>query len=150
MNILAKILGTEVQGILQNLTGFVDKLVVTKAEKAKIIQEITNAENQIQLQIQQTITERHQTDMNSDSWLSKNVRPMVLIAIIILFLFLSFFDGANWLQVPEGYISILKNWGELAFMFYFGSRGIEKIVSRAPVLTNKLFDRRKSDRLVVK
>ena len=143
MNILAKILGTEVQGILQNLTGFVDKLVVTKEEKAKIIQEITTAENQIQLQIQQTITERHQTDMNSDSWLSKNVRPMVLIAIIILFLFLSFFDGANWLQVPEGYISILKNWGELAFMFYFGSRVIEKIVSRTPELTKKLFERTK-------
>ena len=143
MNILAKILGTEVQGILQNLTGFVDKLVVTKEEKAKIIQEITNAENQIQLQIQQTITERHQTDMSSDSWLSKNVRPMVLIAIIVLFLFLSFFDGANWLQVPEGYISILKNWGELAFMFYFGSRGLEKIVSRTPELTQKLFERRK-------
>ncbi len=145
MNILAKILGTEVQGILQNLTGFVDKLVVSKAAKAKIIQEITNADNQIQLQIQQTITERHQTDMNSDSWLSKNVRPMVLIAIIILFLFLSFFDGANWLQVPEGYISILKNWGELAFMFYFGSRGIEKIVSRTPELTKKLFERGKRE-----
>ena len=143
MNILAKLLGTEVQGILQNLTGFVDKLVVTKEEKAKIIQEITNAENQIQLQIQQTITERHQTDMDSDSWLSKNVRPMVLISIIVLFLFLSFFDGANWLQVPEGYISILKNWGELAFMFYFGSRGLEKIVSRTPELTKKLFEQSK-------
>ncbi len=143
MNLLAKILGTEVQGILQNLTGFIDKLVVSKAEKAKIIQEITNAENQIQLQIQQTITERHQTDMNSDSWLSKNVRPMVLLSLIVLFLFLSFFDGANWLQVPEGYISILKNWGELAFMFYFGSRGLEKIVSRTPELTKKLFERRK-------
>ena len=132
------------QGILQNLTSFVDKLVVTKEEKAKIIKEITNADNQIQLQIQQTITERHQTDMNSDSWLSKNVRPMVLIAIIILFLFLSFFDGANWLQVPEGYISILKNWGELAFMFYFGSRGLEKIFSHTPELTNKLFNSSKN------
>ena len=101
MNILANILGKEVSGILQNLTGFVDKLVVTKEEKAKIIQEITNAENQIQLQIQQTISDRHQTDMNSDSWLSKNVRPMVLIAIIVLFLFLSFFDGANWLHTPK-------------------------------------------------
>jgi len=82
--------------------------------------------------------------MSSDSWLSKNVRPMVLISIIVLFLFLCFFDGANWLQVPEGYISILKNWGELAFMFYFGSRGLEKIVSRTPELTRKLFERRKS------
>ncbi len=68
---------------------------------------------------------------------------MVLIAIILLFLFLSFFDGANWLQVPEGYISILKNCGELAFMFYFGSRGLEKIVSHTPDLTKKLFDRNK-------
>ncbi len=143
MNILANILGKEVSGILKNLTGFVDKLVVTKAEKAKIIQEITNAENQIQLQIQQTITERHQTDMNSDSWLSKNVRPMVLLAIIFLFLLLSFFDGANWLNVPEGYISMLKNWGELAFMFYFGSRGLEKITSQSGVLTSKLFDKNK-------
>jgi uncharacterized membrane protein (DUF106 family) len=143
MNILASLLGTEVKSILQNLTGFVDKLVVTKEEKAKIIQEITNAENQIQLQIQQTITERQRIDMNSDSWLSKNVRPMVLISIIVLFLFLSFFDGANWLQVPEGYISILKNWGELAFMFYFGSRGIEKVVSSTPELTQKLFGRKK-------
>ncbi len=144
MNILANILGKEVSGILQNLTGFVDKLVVTKEEKAKIIQEITNAENQIQLQIQQTITERHQTVMNSDSWLSKNVRPMVLLAIIVLFLFLSFFDGANWLNVPEGYISILKNWGELAFMFYFGSRGIEKIVNNSSLISKELFRHKKT------
>ncbi|RLD41834.1 MAG: hypothetical protein DRJ05_00965 [Bacteroidetes bacterium] len=144
MNILANILGKEVSGILQNLTGFVDKLVVTKEEKAKIIQEITNAENQIQLQIQQTITERHQTVMNSDSWLSKNVRPMVLLAIIVLFLFLSFFDGANWLNVPEGYISILKNWGELTFMFYFGSRGIEKIVNNSSLISKELFRHKKT------
>ncbi len=137
------ILGKEVSGILQNLTGFVDKLVVTKEEKAKIIERISSADNKIQIQIQETLTERHRIDMNSDSWLSKNVRPMVLLSIIVLFLLLSFFDGANWLQVPEGYISILKNWGELAFMFYFGSRGLEKITSQSGALTSKLFDKNK-------
>ncbi|RLD50754.1 MAG: hypothetical protein DRJ05_19215 [Bacteroidetes bacterium] len=45
--------------------------------------------------------------------------------------------------VPKSCISILKNWDELAFMFYFGSRGLEKIVSRTPELTKKLFERSK-------
>jgi len=142
MNFLAKLLGSEVDSILQNLTAFVSNIVVTKGDKAKIIQEIEQANNNIQLKIQDTITERHKTDMNSDSWLSKNIRPMVLISIILLFFLLSVFHGAAWLNVPESYITILKNWGELAFMFYFGSRGIEKIVSAAPALTEKLFSKR--------
>jgi len=143
MNPLASILIPEVKGILKDLTGFVDGLVVTKEEKAKIIERIGNADNEIQMHIQDTLTERQRIDMQSDSWLSKNVRPVVLMSIVFLFLLLSFCDGIGWLTVPDSYISVLKNWGELAFMFYFGSRGIEKIVSRTPDLTNKLFRQKK-------
>ena len=143
MNILANILNTEIKSILKDLTGFVDGLVVTKEEKAKIIERIGNADNEIQMRIQDALTERQRIDMQSDSWLSKNVRPIVLLTIVFLFLLLSFSEGVGWLTVPDGYISVLKNWGELAFMFYFGSRGIEKIVSRTPDLSQKLFERKK-------
>ena len=143
MNILANLLNTEIASILKDLTGFVDGLVVTKEEKAKIIERIGNADNEIQMRIQDALTERQRIDMQSDSWLSKNVRPIVLLSIVFLFLLLSFCEGVGWLTVPDGYISVLKNWGELAFMFYFGSRGIEKIVSRTPELSQKLFERKK-------
>ena len=72
------------------------------------------------------ITDRWQADMSSDSWLSKNIRPMSLIAIFagyFLFAMMSAFDyNAN-----ESYVTLLGNWGMLIMGAYFGGRTVEKL-----------------------
>lgn len=75
---------------------------------------------------QVAVTDRWKSDMASDSWLSKNIRPMSLIAIFtgyFTFAMMSAF-GHN---ANESYVQLLGNWGMLVFGAYFGSRSIEKI-----------------------
>jgi hypothetical protein len=75
---------------------------------------------------QQELSKRHSADMASDSWLSKNIRPLSLCALFaayIMFALMSTFD----MDTNESYTMLLGQWGQLAFGFYFGSRGLEKI-----------------------
>ena len=77
---------------------------------------------------QQELTKRQQADMASDSWLSKNIRPMTLIAILFayfLFALMSAFDyDAN-----QAYVELLGQWGMLIMSFYFGGKTLERIMS---------------------
>ena len=71
--------------------------------------------------------ERALADMNSDSWLSKNIRPMTLIAILVgyfIFAMMSAFD----MNTNEKYVELLGQWGMLIMSFYFGGRTLEKII----------------------
>ena len=73
------------------------------------------------------LTDRLKADMGSDSWLSKNIRPMTLIAIItgyFIFAMMSAFD----LDTNERYVELLGQWGMLIMSFYFGGRTLEKII----------------------
>ena len=75
---------------------------------------------------QKAVSDRWTADMNSDSWLSKNIRPLSLIAILggyFIFAMMSAF-GYN---ANESYVTLLGNWGMLVFGAYFGSRSLEKI-----------------------
>ena len=72
------------------------------------------------------VTDRWQADMSSDSWLSKNIRPMSLIAIFLGY-FLFAMMSAFGLNANEAYVTLLGNWGMLVFGAYFGSRTVEKI-----------------------
>ena len=76
---------------------------------------------------QQELTKRQQADMASDSWLSKNIRPMTLIAILagyFTFAMMSAFD----MDTNKAYVELLGQWGMLIMSFYFGGRTLEKIV----------------------
>jgi len=72
------------------------------------------------------ITDRWQADMSSDSWLSKNIRPMSLIAIFCGY-FLFAMMSAFGLNANESYVSLLGQWGMLIMGAYFGGRTIEKL-----------------------
>jgi uncharacterized membrane protein (DUF106 family) len=75
----------------------------------------------------QELTKRAQSDMASDSWLSKNIRPMTLIAILagyFIFAFMSAFD----MDTNTKYVELLGQWGMLIMSFYFGGRTLEKII----------------------
>lgn len=76
---------------------------------------------------QQELTKRQQADMMSDSWLSKNIRPMTLIFILggyFVFAMMSAFD----LDTNRAYVELLGQWGMLIMSFYFGGRTLEKIM----------------------
>lgn len=74
------------------------------------------------------LTKRLQADMQSDSWLSKNIRPMTLIFILVMYSGLSISSGFDF-KVTDAYVTLLGQWGMLIMSFYFGGRTIEKLAS---------------------
>jgi hypothetical protein len=112
----------------------VDKLIPDPAQKAqaqlelaKLAQDGKLADIQADINEAQELTKRAQADMASDSWLSKNIRPMTLIAILagyFIFAFMSAFD----LDTNKTYVELLGQWGMLIMSFYFGGRTLEKIM----------------------
>lgn len=76
---------------------------------------------------QNNLTARQQADMASDSWLSKNIRPMTLVAIFTGYFTFGIMD-ANGIKANETYVQLLGQWGMLVMSFYFGGRTLEKIM----------------------
>jgi hypothetical protein len=96
-------------------------------ELAKLAQDGKLAEIQADTAEQQEVTKRAQADMASDSWLSKNIRPMTLIFILVVY---TAFAGmsAGDIEVNNNYVELLGQWGMLIMSFYFGGRTLEKIM----------------------
>jgi uncharacterized membrane protein (DUF106 family) len=85
------------------------------------------AQLQADMNEQQEVTKRQQADMMSDSWLSKNIRPMTLV--FILFTYTVFAMMSAWdIEVNNNYVELLGQWGMLIMSFYFGGRTLEKIM----------------------
>lgn len=76
---------------------------------------------------QDNLTGRHVADMASDSWLSKNIRPLTLVAIFTGYFTFGIMD-ANGIKANETYVQLLGQWGMLVMSFYFGGRTLEKIM----------------------
>ena len=77
---------------------------------------------------QKAVTDRWQADMASDSWLSKNIRPMTLVYILTAYLLFAV-ASAFGVNVNETYVKLLGDWGQLIMLAYFGGRTAEKITS---------------------
>ena len=73
------------------------------------------------------VTDRWTADMASDSWLSKNIRPLTLIAILSGY-FVFAFMSAFGLEANESYVTLLGNWGQIVMLAYFGGRTVEKVM----------------------
>ena len=111
-----------------------DKFFPDPEQKAKAQLELMQmqqngelAKMQADMQEQGELTKRQENDMRSDSWLSKNIRPMTLIAILcgyFVFSMLSAFD----IETNSKYVELLGQWGMLIMSFYFGGRTLEKII----------------------
>ena len=123
-----------------------DKFFPDPEQKAKAQLELMQmqqngelAKMQADMQEQGELTKRQENDMRSDSWLSKNIRPMTLIAILagyFIFAMMSAFD----LDTNEKYVELLGQWGMLIMSFYFGGRTLEKIIdmkSKTPDKSDK-------------
>ena len=72
------------------------------------------------------ITDRWEADMASDSWLSKNIRPLSLIAIFAGYFLFAMMSAFNY-NANESYVTLLGNWGMLIMGAYFGGRTVEKL-----------------------
>jgi hypothetical protein len=112
----------------------VDKLIPDPQAKAqaqldlaKLAQEGKLADIQADIVEQQELTKRQQADMLSDSWLSKNIRPITLIAILAGY-FIFAFMSAFQMDTNARYVELLGQWGMLIMSFYFGGRTLEKIM----------------------
>lgn len=75
---------------------------------------------------QENTTDRWQADMGSDSWLSKNIRPMALIAIFVAFFLFTMMSAFGY-NAQESYVNLLGQWGQIIFLAYFGGRTVEKL-----------------------
>jgi len=75
---------------------------------------------------QNNVTDRWKADMGSDSWLSKNIRPMALIAIFVAYFIFTAMSAFGY-NAQESYVQLLGQWGQIIFLAYFGGRTVEKL-----------------------
>ena len=120
--------------ILNVGTKLIDKFFPDPVDKAKAQLELLQMQQngdlaQLNADIaeQQELTKRQQADMLSDSWLSKNIRPMTLIAILTGY-FTFALMSAYGIDTNKTYVELLGQWGMLIMSFYFGGRTLEKIM----------------------
>ncbi len=88
--------------------------------------ELANLQADIQEQIE--LTKRLEADMASDSWMSKNIRPMTLVFILITYTVFGLMSAWD-IEVNNNYVELLGQWGMLIMSFYFGGRTLEKILT---------------------
>ena len=111
-----------------------DKFIPDPEAKAKAQQELLQMQQEGKLaelnadNIEaQELTKRQSSDMMSDSWLSKNIRPMTLVFILVTYT--TFGMMSAWdVEVNNNYVELLGQWGMLIMSFYFGGRTLEKIM----------------------
>jgi len=125
MSFLKKLISGD---LIKNVDSLVDNLTTTEEEKQQLSISLKKVLLDAQAKMEAEISQRHANDMNSDSWLSKNVRPMTLIFVIVCTMLLIFIDaGILDFSVKNEFISLLSTTLVAIISFYFGSRGFEKI-----------------------
>ena len=114
----------------------IDKVIPDPAQKAQAqldLQKLANdghlAELQADMNEQNNISDRWKADLGSDSWLSKNIRPMTLIFILGVYTTFAGFSAFN-VNVNQAYVELLGQWGRLIMSAYFGGRTLEKIMAK--------------------
>lgn len=107
----------------------IDANVTSDEERLSLKNQITQILSQSDIAFRQSATEFAKADMASDSWLSKNIRPMAMIAVVVIYTVMALIDGAGWIDIPDIYVSGFGQWGMMIMSFYFGGRTIEKAAS---------------------
>lgn len=120
--------------ILDIGTKLIDKLIPDPEAKAKAHLELVKlqqegelAKMQADIAEAQEVTKRWEADMSSDSWLSKNIRPMALIAIFGAYFLFAMMSAFGY-DANQNYVQLLGQWGQIVFLAYFGGRTAEKII----------------------
>ena len=128
MSILNKIFSAGAGDLVKNVGGVIDNLTTTKEEKLEAERKIKELIANYEVEMEKNITARWEVDLKSDSWLSKNVRPLVLIFLIVCTMLLIFIDaGALKFNVKDSYIDLLQLVLITVIGAYFGGRSLEKV-----------------------
>ena len=98
MKILKTIFGGGAEKIIESVGGVLDNLSTSKEEKLEAKRKIKELMVNHQVEVEKNVSERWKADMNSDSWLSKNVRPLVLVFSIACTMLLVFIDSGSILS----------------------------------------------------
>ena len=127
MSILGKLFSGGAADLVKGVGGVIDNLHTSKEEKLAAEQKIKELVAQYEVEMEKNITDRWKSDMNSDSWLSKNVRPLVLIFLVVCTVLMIFIDaGTIAFEVEEKWTDLLQLVLITVIGAYFGGRSFEK------------------------
>lgn len=128
MGIWGKIFSSGATELVKEVGTVVDDLVTTEEEKLEAKRKLQNMIMNYESELQKEVTTRWTQDMNSDSWLSKNIRPMVLIFLVVSTVVLIFIDGGVIdFHVDSNWINLLQLTLLTVISAYFGGRSWEKV-----------------------
>ena len=114
--------------LIKNVGGVIDDLHTSKEEKLEAEKQIKDMIMGYEAEMQKQVTERLKVDMNSDSWLSKNIRPLVLVFLVVATILLIFIDaGAINFKVEDKWTDLLQLVLITVIGAYFGGRSLEKV-----------------------
>ena len=127
-NILGKIFSAGASELVKSVGGVIDNLHTSKDEKLAAEQKVKELIASYEVEMEKTITDRWKADMSSDSWLSKNVRPMTLIFLVLSTVTMIFIDAGtiNFL-VEDKWTDLLQIVLITVIGAYFGGRSLEKV-----------------------
>ena len=127
MSILTSIFSGGATELVKGVGGVIDDLHTSEEEKLEAAQKIKELISNYEIEMEKTITDRWKSDMASDSWMSKNVRPMVLIFLVVSTVLMIFIDaGAISFNVEAKWTDLLQLVLITVIGAYFGGRSLEK------------------------
>ena len=128
MNVLSKIFSSGAVELVKGVGGVIDNLTTSKEEKLEAEQKVKELVSSYEIEMEKNITERWKMDMQSDSWLSKNIRPLVLVFLVVSTVLLIFIDaGAINFTVQDKWTDLLQLVLITVIGAYFGGRSLEKV-----------------------
>ena len=128
MSIISKIFSAGAGELVKNVGGVIDNLTTSKEEKLEAERKIKDLVMGYEAEMQKQVTERWRMDMQSDSWLSKNIRPLVLIFLVVSTVLLVFIDaGVIAFEVKASWVDLLQLVLITVIGAYFGGRSLEKV-----------------------
>ena len=127
MSILTSIFSGGAKDLVEGVGGVIDDLHTSEEEKLEATQKIKELVSNYEVEMEKTITDRWKSDMASDSWMSKNVRPMVLIFLVVSTVLMIFIDaGVISFNVEAKWTDLLQLVLITVIGAYFGGRSLEK------------------------
>jgi len=128
MNVFSKIFSSGATELVKGVGGVLDNLTTSKDEKLEAERKIKELIANYEVEMEKNITSRWEADLKSDSWLSKNVRPLTLVFLIVCTMLLIFIDaGAINFNVKDSYVDLLQLVLITVIGAYFGGRSLEKV-----------------------
>jgi len=128
MNVLSKIFSSGAGELVKSVGGVLDNLTTSKEEKLEAERKIQDLIANHEVEMEKNITERWKMDMQSDSWLSKNIRPLVLVFLVVSTVLMIFIDaGAISFNVEDKWTDLLQLVLITVIGASFGGRSLEKV-----------------------